>query len=133
MNMENKNMIIIKRLYNIWNDCNLHDVSNVYSNDFIVHWPTSWGGDLKGIDNIKIAIEETHKVFHGWNEKIIDLILSGDRIVTRYLSSGVHSLSGNEIKFEEISIYKIQDDKVIEQWCLGDEGKLRSQLEANKK
>ena len=107
MNDDNKNIALIKRLHNIWNDCNLNDVDNVYSNNFIVHWPTSWGGESEGIENIKQSIRETHDIFHGWNENILDLIVSGDRVVTRYLSSGIHSLSGNEIEFQEVSIYKI--------------------------
>ena len=127
MNDDNKNIILIKRLHNIWNDCNINDVKNVYSNDFIVHWPTSWGGTSEGIDNIKKTIEETHDIFHEWNEKVIDLIASGDRVVTRYISSGFHLSSGNEIEFEEVSIYRIQDNKVVEQWCFGNEGLLNSQ------
>ena len=132
MNDDNRNITLIKRLHNIWNDCNLNDVDNIYSNNFIVHWPTSWGGKSEGIDNIKQSIRDTHENFHGWNENILDLIVSDDRVVTRYLSSGIHSLSGNEIKFEEVSIYKIYNDKVIEQWCFGDEGMLESQIKSIK-
>ena len=132
MNDDNKNKALIKRLHNIWNDCNLNDVDNVYSNNFIVHWPTSWGGKSKGINNIKQSIRETHDIFHGWNENILDLIVSGDRVVTRYLSSGIHSLSGNEIEFQEVSIYKIFNNKVIEQWCFGDEEMLESQIKSIK-
>ena len=132
MNDDNKNIALIKRLHNIWNDCNLNDVDNVYSNNFIVHWPTSWGGKSEGIDNIKQSIRETHGIFHGWNENILDLIVSGDRVVTRYLSSGIHSLSGNEIEFQEVSIYKIHNSKVIEQWCFGDEDMLESQIKSIK-
>ena len=132
MNDDNKNITLIKRLHNIWNDCNLNDVDNVYSNHFIVHWPTSWGGKSEGIDNIKQSIRETHDNFHGWNENILDLIVSGDLVVTRYLSSGIHSLSGNEIEFQEVSIYKIHNNKVIEQWCFGDEDVLESQIKSIK-
>ena len=132
MHDDSKNIALIKRLHNIWNDCNLNDVDNVYSNDFIVHWPTSWGGKSEGIENIRQSIRETHDIFHEWNENILDLIVSGDRVVTRYLSSGIHSLSGNEIEFEEVSIYKIHNNKVIEQWCFGDEDMLESQIKSIK-
>ena len=76
MNDDNKNIALIKRLHNIWNDCNLNDVDNVYSNNFIVHWPSSWGGKSEGIDKIKQSIRETHDIFHEWNENILDLIAS---------------------------------------------------------
>ena len=133
MNDDNKNIALIKRLHSIWNDCNLNDVYNVYSNNFIVHWPTSWGGKSEGIDKIKQSIRKTHDTFHGWNENILDLIVSGDRVVTRYLSSGIHSLSSNEIEFQEVSIYKIHNNKVIEQWCFGDEEMLESQIKSIKR
>ena len=58
MNDDNKNIALIKRLHSIWNDCNLNDVDNVYSNNFIVHWPTSWGGESGGIENIKNQLEK---------------------------------------------------------------------------
>ena len=132
MNDDNRNITLIKRLHNIWNDCNLNDVDNVYSNHFIVHWPTSWGGKSEGIDKIKQSIRKTHDIFHGGNENILDLIVSGDRVVTRYLSSGIHSISGNEIEFQEVSIYKLHNNKVIEQWCFGDEGMLESQIKSIK-
>ena len=132
MNDDNKNIALIKRLHDIWNNCNLNDVDKVYSNNFIVHWPTSWGGKSEGIDNIKQSIRETHDIFHGWNENILDLIVSGDRVVTRYLSSGIHSLSGNEIEFEEVSIYKIYNNNVVERWRFGDEDMLESQIKSIK-
>lgn len=132
MNNDNKNIAYIKKLHNIWNDCNLIYVDNVDSNNFIVHWLTSWGGKSEVIDNIKQSIWETHNIFHGWNENILDLIISDDRVVTRYLSLGIHSLSGNEIEIEEVSIYKINNNKFIEQWCFGDEDMLKSQIKSIK-
>ena len=132
MNDEKKNIALIRKLHNIWNNCNLNDLKYVYSDNFIVHWPTSWGGTSKGIDNLEKSIKKTHDNFYGWNEKVIDVIASGDRVMTRYLSSGIHASSGNEIKFEEVSIYKIKDDKVIEQWCFGDEEMLESQIKSIK-
>ena len=36
--------------------------------------------------------------------------------------------SGKNIEFQEISIYRIDDNKVVEQWCLGDDLHLLSQI-----
>ena len=63
------------------------------------------------------------------------MIVTEEKVVTRYLSSGTHQgeylgfgRTGRKISFEEISIYRIEDNLVAEQWCLGDDMHCISQL-----
>ena len=56
------------------------------------------------------------------------MVVTPDKVVTRYCSTGTQheeylgiAATGKKVQFEEISIYRIQDSLVVEQWCLGDD------------
>ena len=127
MSNKNDNIKLIERLHHIWNTGNLDLIPEVYSENIIVHWPKGWGEKSVGHKGVRDSIKETRNIFLEWNEEILDMICDGEKVVTRYKSSGIHSkkylgaeASNKEIEFEEISIYNIEKGKVIEQWCFGD-------------
>jgi predicted ester cyclase len=60
------------------------------------------------------------------------MVIEDDKVVTRYVSTGVHTgpfigiaPTGRHIRLDEISIYRLQDCLVVEQWCLTDETLVR--------
>ena len=125
---KNKNIALIEKLHQIWNTGNLNLIPEVYSENFVVHWPKGWGEKSVGHEGIKDSIKKTRNIFLKWNEEIIDIVCDGDKVVTRYRSTGVHSqeylgakATNKNIEFEEISIYHIKNNRVVEQWCLGDD------------
>lgn len=135
MNSKETNINLIKKLHYIWNTGDLDLIPDVYSDNFVVHWPKGWGEKAFGYEGIKTSIMETRRIFTNWNEEILDIIVGEDKVVTRYRSTGLHSAeylsfspTGKKIEFEEISIYRIDKNKVVEQWCLGDDFHLQNQL-----
>ena len=139
MSMRENNLNLIKKLHYIWNTGNLDIIPDVYSNNFVVHWPKGWGSDTKGHDGISRSIKETREIFENWHEEVLDIIVDDFKVVTRYKSSGIHSqsylgynASGKKIEFEEISIYRIENNKVAEQWCLGDDLHMIKQLQSER-
>jgi predicted ester cyclase len=81
-------------------------------------------GTLRGHDGIRDAIQEVRHAVTGFTETIQDMIVEGDKVVTRYLVTGVNrqpfrdvSPTGQPIHVEEISIYRVRDGLVVEQWC----------------
>ena len=130
-----KNIQLIKKLHHIWNTGDINLVSEVYSENIIVNWARGWGLPSKGLKEVDQTILKTRSVFHNWNEEILDLVVDDDKVTSRYISTGVHKeeylgvpASGKNIEFQEISIYLIRDNKVLEQWCLGDDLHLLSQI-----
>ena len=130
-----KNIQLIKKLHHIWNTGEINLVSEVYSENIVVNWACGWGSPSKGLKEVEQAILKTRNVFHNWNEEILDLVVDDDKVTSRYISTGVHKeeylgvpASGKNIEFQEISIYLIRDNKVLEQWCLGDDLHLLSQI-----
>ena len=130
-----KNIQLIKKLHHIWNTGDINLVSEVYSENIIVNWARGWSTPSKGLKEVEQTILKTRSVFHNWNEEILDLVVDDDKVTSRYISTGVHKeeylgvpASGKNIEFQEISIYLIRDNKVLEQWCLGDDLHLLSQI-----
>ena len=127
---------LVRELHRIWNQGDIDAIPSVYSKEFIGHWPKGWRtGDSHEHAGIRTAIARIRTAFPDWNEEILDLIVSRDRVVSRYLSTGTHhgdfagiAPTGRCVKFEEISIYRVTDDRIIEQWCLSDDLLCSNQL-----
>ena len=129
---------LIKDLHKVWNFNLLSEIPNIYTEDFVVHWSkANKEFSSFGHDGIKKVIEETLIAFPDWFEDVVDIIAENDRVVTRYVSTGTHSgpyqgiqPTGKKIKVEEISIFRLKENKVAEQWCLADDLALLKQLQS---
>jgi predicted ester cyclase len=63
-----------------------------------------------------------------WHEQVVDVFGSGDRVASRYVSTGTHKgtfwgiePTGRRIEIQEISIFRIADGRIVEQWCMFDD------------
>ena len=129
---------LIMALHEIWNSGNVGNIPNVYAVDCIVHWAKGWGPESRGHSQIKDAILHTRSTFPDWHEEVLDMIVTPDKVVTRYHSTGTqhgeylgNAPTGRKVAFEEISIYRIENDRVAEQWCLGDDLHCMAQLKSD--
>ena len=127
---------LIRDLHKVWNSNLLLEIPNIYTEDFVVHWSkVNKKSTSFGHNGIRKAIEETLIAFPDWFEDVVDIIAENDRVVTRYISTGTHNgpyqgiqPTGNRIKVDEISIFRLKGNKVAEQWCLVDDLALLKQL-----
>ena len=124
-----KSIGLINRLHEIWNTGNLELIENVYAPDFVAHWPASSKiPERRGIDGIRSGLTQTRIAFPDWYERVLDVFGSGDKVVSRYVSTGTHrgtfwgiEPAGRRVEIQEISIFRIAGDRVAEQWCMLDE------------
>ena len=65
----------------------LKKIPKVYSPLCLVHWPQSWGTESRGHEGVLKSILRTRNVFPDWHEEILDMIVTEEKVVTRYLSS----------------------------------------------
>lgn len=83
-----------------------------------------------------IDFTKKHKAaFPDWTERVVDIFAEGDRVVARYVSTGTHEgefegipATGKKVKVNEVSIYKLHNGKVVEQWGFPDGVSLFKQL-----
>ena len=59
---------------------------------------------------------------------MVDVFGSGNRVASRYVSTDTHKgafwgieLTGRRIEIQEVSIFRIADERVVEQWCMFDD------------
>jgi predicted ester cyclase len=119
---------LVERLHRLWNTGDISVISDLYVPDFIGHFPKgSRLGELKGHSGVRDAIERVRRAFPDWTETVEDIIIEGDKAVTRYVSTGVHkgpffdlAPTGERVRVNEISIFRVQNGLIAEQWCLTD-------------
>ena len=83
------------------------------------------GAESPGRAQIKEVIAPTWAVSPDWPARIVDLAVSRKKVMARHLSNGTHqgrdlgiSTTGQKLALEEILIYRLAENRVIEQWRL---------------
>lgn len=131
------NREIVRKYHQVWSNGDLSILDKIMSPDFVCHFIN--GIEWKGIEGAKNEISSHRKSFPDWNEDIQDIIAEGDKVVTRYKSTGTQNgkfqdldSSGIHVIIFEASIYSIANGKLVEQWGFPDALSLRNQLQPKK-
>jgi len=116
----------------IWSKGNVDLISELFSEDFVGHFP---GETIRGHDGLADAVIAHRRAFPDWIEKVEDEIVDGDRVVIRFISKGTNMgeflgnpPTGNTIEISEVAIFKITDGRITEQWVYPDILSLQRQL-----
>jgi hypothetical protein len=127
------NRRLVERIHGeVWSQGNAQVVREVYSPSFAAHYPKwEWGGIQEVLDLLK----SWRGSFPDWHERVDDMILTEEKVVSRFTSRGTHrgvfngiEPTGRAVEIEEIAIFRIEKGKVIEQWGAGDMLGLMRQL-----
>lgn len=128
-----QNIAVVKKYHEIWSTGKVDELDEIISPEFQSHF--IGGFQYKGIEGAKNSVLETKKAFPDWTENIIEIIAQGDKVVTRYRSTGTHmdnwdgiEGTGNKVEIEEMSVYHLKNGKIIEQWGFWDEIELKKQM-----
>jgi predicted ester cyclase len=116
---------LIERLHKLWSTGDVAAIPTIYAPDFVAHMSATSGlGTLRGHTEVEEAIRRVRNAVSGFTETIEDMIIEGDRVVTRYIVTGTHTgpifdaaPTGQPIRVHEISVFRIRDGLVAEQWC----------------
>lgn len=108
-------LIVINYTEEFWNLKRLNAFDNTNSIDAIGHAPTS-GTNPKGFEKLKHDQSNFIAGMPDVKVEIQGLIAEGDRVVSRYTTSGTSLNSGKKITFTGINIYRIADGKIVESW-----------------
>jgi predicted ester cyclase len=120
---------LVHRLHQVWNTGDLDTLDQIYHPDFEAYWPrSSETPQRQGIAGVVYGINRIRTAFPDWHERVDDIFQAGDRVTSRYVSTGTHKgrfwdiePTGKPIEIDEISIYQIRDGLVYRQWCMCDE------------
>ena len=99
------------------------------------HQDVPTGSETVGLESLREHVRTHREAFPDWTEKIKFIVAEGDLVVINFVSTGTNegSFMGNpptkkSIKINEMSIFRIVDDKISEQWLLPDLLSLNQQL-----
>jgi predicted ester cyclase len=130
-----RNIDVVRKYHEIWSSGKVDELDKIIDPNFKGHF--IGGFEYLGIVGAKNSILETKKAFPDWKEEIVDMIVQDDKVVTRYRSTGTQlgnwdgfDSTGNKVDVYEVSIYRLEKGKIIEQWGFWDEILLKKQMAA---
>jgi predicted ester cyclase len=90
--------------------------------DFVDHSPGT-GADARGIDYVKAQWDRNYAAFPDLHLTLDDVLAEGDKVVARWTSDstfkgalGDVAGKGQKVSVQGVSIFRIQDGKIIESW-----------------
>jgi len=128
-----KNKEVVLEYHKVWNEGTYENLNDILTPDFVCHYLTS--EEWTGIEDSKKAISDWRAIFPDWDEEIVDIIQEKDKVVTRYKATATHTKryegidsTGAKIEIYEVSIYRIHNGKIAEQWCFPDDPSIKTQI-----
>ena len=130
-----RNKELVRRMdEEVWNKGNFEIIDELYSPNFVWHFlPT--GSETAGLESLREEVRNHRKAFPDWTEEIKHIIAEGDLVVIHFVSKGTNEGSfmgnpptGKSVQINEMSIFRIVDGKIAEQWLLPDILSMQRQL-----
>ena len=116
----------------IWSKGNIELIDDVFADNFVGHFPA---GTVHGREGVLDRVTAHRTAFPDWTEEIDDTIADGDRVVVRFTSRGTNlgeflgnPPTRNRVEISEVSIFKLSDGKIVEQWVFPDMLSMQHQL-----
>jgi len=134
--MSEKNKAVVRREFEeMFNQRgNLDAAEDIYTPDYVGHEPVF--GDLYGVEGAREFAADFRQAFPDIQTTIEDMMAEGDRVVTRFSSSGTHQgeiedlgpPTGRQFEVTGITIERFSDGKIVEDWTNFDALGLLQQL-----
>ncbi|MGI9325166.1 MAG: ester cyclase [Pseudomonadales bacterium] len=117
----------------VWTEGDMSRVAEFYSEDFHASYPrTDWG---KGVQGVTALAKSIRASFPDYREQIDELIVADDLVIVRLTIRGTHNgplpglaATGKTVEFNDVTICRVRDGKIVEQRGLSDHFALYQQL-----
>lgn len=117
--------VVLRHHDEIWTQGRLDVVDELYAPDFIGHHPGA--PDWVGPESVKLVVRLTREAFPDFTETVEDVVASGDRVVTRFTSTGTHlgelrglAPTGRRMAMAEMAIFRVARGRIVEKWGMID-------------
>lgn len=132
--LERNKQLVRQMNLEVWNKGDLDAIDDIFTPDFVLHFLPD-GSETRGIEGLRGHVQELHEAFPDWSEDIQRIVAERDLVVIHYVSSGTNQgpwlgepTTGNRVQVNEMSIFRIEDGRIAEQWLLPDLGSMQQQL-----
>ena len=136
--MSEENKAIVRRVIDevLNGQGNLDVADELFTPDYVGHNPAS-PVDTRGPEGVKGFASMFRSAFPDVHFSVEDQVAEGDKAVTRWRGSGTHqgnlmglAPTGNRVSFVGITINRLEDGKVAEEWQIFDALGMMQQLGA---
>lgn len=117
--------VVLRQHYEVWNQAKYNLIDEIYSENFACHFID--GLEATGREAMRDFISGHRESFPDWTEEVMDIVADGDRVVSRYNSTGTHegdfqgiAATGRKVSIPEVSIYRLEQGRIVEQWGFPD-------------
>jgi steroid delta-isomerase-like uncharacterized protein len=131
--MADAHTLILRHHDAVWSRGDLDAVDALYAPDFVGHHPGL--PDWVGREGVKLVVRTTRVAFPDFHESVEDVVMEGDRVVTRFTASGTHlgtlagiPATGRRLTMAEIAVFRIADGRIAEKWGIVDRLSMFQQL-----
>jgi len=119
--MSEENKDLARRSWEIVNQRNPDLLEEYYPPDFVWHEPDQ---DIRGYEQAKQFVTSYFTAIPDINITIEDVLAEGDQVVTRWTIRGTHQgeteefgpPTGKQMVLEGITIHRIEDGNIVEEW-----------------
>jgi steroid delta-isomerase-like uncharacterized protein len=127
-----KNKQLVRRYWEEFGEGISARLDEFFGEDYIDHQPDR---ELHGRDELKAFVTAILAAFPDSRVKLEDIIAEGDKVVTRWAMKGTHNgefmgiaATGKPVKIAGLTISRIANGKIVEEWEMGDALGLMQQL-----
>jgi steroid delta-isomerase-like uncharacterized protein len=129
-----RNKGVVRRQHTqVWSQGDLGAIDELYAPGFVCHFLV--GPEWRGRVGVREQVTAHRRTFPDWTEEIEDIVAEGDRVVTRFRSSGTHrgefqgiAPTGRRVTIAEVAVYCVVNGQIVEQWGFPDIAGLLRQL-----
>jgi steroid delta-isomerase-like uncharacterized protein len=122
--MSEENKALTRRSWEIGSEGSLETLGDalqeVYADDIVMHEPDE---DVRGIEGLKQYVSMIRSALPDLHLTLEDDIAEGNKVVSRWRAQGTHrgelmgiAPTGNQVAITGITIHRIEDGKIVEEW-----------------
>jgi steroid delta-isomerase-like uncharacterized protein len=122
--MSEENKALTRRSWEIGSEGSLESLGDalqeVYADDIVMHEPDE---DVRGIEGLKQYVSMIRSALPDLHLTLEDDIAEGNKVVSRWRAQGTHqgelmgiAPTGNQVAITGITIHRIEDGKIVEEW-----------------
>ena len=122
MTTDERKAFVRRQMEELWNNGNLDAAEECFTQDFVSHDPAS-PEKIRGPEGFKQNVAAVRSAFPDFRVEIVDQVAEGDRVVTRYVTSGTHEgelagipPTGKRVEVIGMGIDYFSNGKIAESW-----------------
>ena len=128
MILEQNKALARRAIEEVWSKGNLEVAPEVYGPSFVSHQHSHpHAREVRGLSALIEFVREFRRAFPDFHDTIDDQIAEGDKVVTRFTSTGTHrgvlmglEPTNRQASWMGIVIDRIEEDKIVEEWVSWD-------------